>query len=203
MDANPETDLTFKWKFNNTAETTDIQQSLFIVDRTRSTLTYKPVTEHDYGTVLCWAGNDLIGMQKSPCVFHIIPAGKPDTVTNCSIMNQTFDSLFVTCVEGFNGGLHQMFFIEVLDFQTHAVVKNFSQSKPIFDVRNLDPGASFILRVYAANNKGRSDTQVLQASTLKAAEKQTGMSAGELLRVEEDAIWMMIMMERAFDFQFN
>jgi hypothetical protein len=135
------------------------------------------MTELDYGTVLCWASNELIGSQKIPCVYHIIPAGKPDTVTNCTVLNQTFDSLFVSCMEGFNGGLQQSFIIEILDFHSHTVIRNLTNSRPAFHVRNLDPGSSFIVRVYAANNKGRSDTQVLQASTLKAAEKQTGMTA--------------------------
>lgn len=42
---------------------------------TSSTVTYTPVTELDYGTLLCTAVNQ-IGRQKVPCVFHIIAAGK-------------------------------------------------------------------------------------------------------------------------------
>jgi hypothetical protein len=45
VDANPDSGLHFRWKFNNSAETIDIQQSHFIVERLRSTLTYKPMTE--------------------------------------------------------------------------------------------------------------------------------------------------------------
>ncbi|CAL8139508.1 unnamed protein product [Orchesella dallaii] len=177
VDANPDTDLQFKWKFNNSAETIDIQQSHFQVERHRSTLTYKPMTELDYGTVLCWAIHETIGQQKIPCVYHIIPAGKPDAVSNCSILNQTFDSLFVSCVEGFNGGLQQSFVIEIWDFHSQHVIRNLTNHRPVFNVRGLEPGASYIVRIYAVNTKGRSEVQVLQASTLKAAEKQTGYSA--------------------------
>lgn len=179
VDANPDTDLHFRWKFNNSAETIDIQQSHFQVERHRSTLTYKPMTELDYGTVLCWASHETIGTQKIPCVYHIIPAGKPDAVSNCSILNQTFDSLFVSCVEGFNGGLQQSFVIEIWDFHSQHVIRNLTNHRPVFNVRGLEPGASYIVRIYAVNSKGRSEVQVLQASTLKAAEKQTGYSAGK------------------------
>ena len=35
----------------------------------------------DYGSLLCWAENE-IGVQDIPCVFHIIPVGEFDqTVT--------------------------------------------------------------------------------------------------------------------------
>uniref|UniRef100_T1GUF2 Ig-like domain-containing protein n=1 Tax=Megaselia scalaris TaxID=36166 RepID=T1GUF2_MEGSC len=40
---------------------------------TSSTVTYTPITELDYGTLLCIATNK-IGRQKTPCVFHIIAA---------------------------------------------------------------------------------------------------------------------------------
>lgn len=42
---------------------------------TRSVVTYTPMTELDYGTLLCWATNK-IGDQRVPCVYHIIAAGK-------------------------------------------------------------------------------------------------------------------------------
>lgn len=40
-----------------------------------SVVTYTPVTELDYGTLLCWATNS-IGSQRVPCVYHIIAAGR-------------------------------------------------------------------------------------------------------------------------------
>jgi hypothetical protein len=45
-----------------------------MVDGTVSIASYKPKTEMDYGTMLCWGDNEL-GRQSVPCVFHIIPAG--------------------------------------------------------------------------------------------------------------------------------
>ena len=74
LDANPQDSIHFTWKFNNTAEVIDIPASHFTMDRYRSTASYTPMTELDYGTLLCWGRND-IGVQKAPCVFHVIPAG--------------------------------------------------------------------------------------------------------------------------------
>ena len=61
----------------------------------------------DYGSLMCWATNS-IGRQDDPCIFHLIPAGKPDPVHNCTVRNQTFSSLHVTCGKGFDGGLPQV-----------------------------------------------------------------------------------------------
>jgi hypothetical protein len=55
--------------------------------------------ELDFGTILCWADN-VVGQQKEPCVFHLIAAGKPDVPYNCTLVNQTSESLEVDCNEG-------------------------------------------------------------------------------------------------------
>lgn len=39
--------------------------------------------------------------------------GKPDPLSNCSILNQTFDMLQIVCQEGFDGGLEQSFIAEI------------------------------------------------------------------------------------------
>ncbi|KAF4530083.1 hypothetical protein B566_EDAN001339 [Ephemera danica] len=173
LDANP-TDVHFIWKFNNTSETIDIPQAHMNIDRARSVATYSPMTELDYGTLLCWGRNEL-GTQQQPCVFHIIPAGKPDALYNCSIVNQTAESLHVECTEGFDGGLPQGFTMEVYDGQSLALVSNVSSKTPSFTVSGLEPGLSFIIELSASNTKGRSAKSVLHAYTLKAAEKRTAL----------------------------
>ena len=61
----------------------------------QSVVEYVPRTELDYGSLLCWARN-AIGRQRTPCVYHLIPAGTPDPVKNCSFGNQTTSSLQVS-----------------------------------------------------------------------------------------------------------
>lgn len=76
LEANPE-DVKFFWKFNNTDNSAlilDIPQNLAITNKTKSVLLYTPMTEHDYGTLLC-KGENIIGQQREPCLFHINPAG--------------------------------------------------------------------------------------------------------------------------------
>ena len=48
--------------------------TLFIVrvNGSVSTVDYIPRTPLDYGSLLCWASNE-VGPQSQPCVFHIIP----------------------------------------------------------------------------------------------------------------------------------
>ncbi|RXG51240.1 hypothetical protein Avbf_14115 [Armadillidium vulgare] len=73
VDANPKA-KSFKWTFNNTADTIDVPPGRYTTTPQSSIITYTPVTELDFGTLLCWAAND-IGVQTIPCVFHIVPAG--------------------------------------------------------------------------------------------------------------------------------
>ncbi|KAK9874036.1 hypothetical protein WA026_002389, partial [Henosepilachna vigintioctopunctata] len=171
LEANPP-DVQFVWKFNNSAGTVDIPQNQIHTEKARSTAAYKPVTELDYGTLLCWGKNE-IGVQKEPCVFYINPAGKPDNLSNCTILNQTADSLHVECIEGFDGGLQQEFIMEVYDSQTNKLVSNVTSRNPIFTVAGLESGLGFNIGLYAANKKGRSRVAHLQAFTLKSAEKHT------------------------------
>lgn len=66
----------FRWTFNNTAvqgKSLDSFESVPVGGT--SVATYTPISESDYGTLLCWGRND-IGSQVVPCVFHIVPAGK-------------------------------------------------------------------------------------------------------------------------------
>ena len=63
-------------------------------------LTFNSISQElDYGTVMCWADN-VVGQQKEPCMFHLIAAGKPEMPFNCTLVNQTSDSLEVDCAEG-------------------------------------------------------------------------------------------------------
>ena len=99
----------FRWKFNTSvSEITELQAN----DDTKNVLEFKPQSENDYGTVLCW-GLNSIGMQTEPCVFQVVPAGKPEPLTNCTVVNQTQYSFQVTCVEGYDGGHPQDFIAEL------------------------------------------------------------------------------------------
>ncbi|XP_039283267.1 nephrin [Nilaparvata lugens] len=166
----------FKWTFNNSAsENVEVAPERYLSTPSISVsqLSYEPVTELDYGTVMCWAANTA-GQQTEPCLFHIMPAGKPDSPYNCTLMNQTTDSLEVECAEGFNGGQRQQFQLEVYQLQTNILLENKTSSLPSFVVGNLAPGQLLKMIIYATNSKGRSDQISMEGFTLKVAEKQTG-----------------------------
>lgn len=74
VDANP-TNLQFRWIFNSSALSVDVAQNYITRSGTSSVISYTPVTEQDYGTLLCYASNE-IGHQRVPCAFHIIAAGE-------------------------------------------------------------------------------------------------------------------------------
>ncbi|XP_076637271.1 protein turtle homolog B isoform X2 [Colletes latitarsis] len=182
VEANP-ADVSFTWKFNNTMEAIDIPQADITNERTSSTVSYKPMTEMDYGTLLCWGTNEQ-GTQLEPCVYHIVPAGHPDTPHNCSLLNQTTDSLHVECTEGFDGGLPQQFTIQVdreqgtssTSSNPSLTVYNRTSKVPSFSVNRLEPGTTYGVYIYARNSKGRSEKVHFRATTLNLPEKQTGES---------------------------
>ncbi|XP_076667647.1 nephrin isoform X2 [Andrena cerasifolii] len=166
----------FRWTFNNTEEMVDVPQARYknSTRQTESVLIYRPVTEMDYGTVFCWASNTA-GQQKNACVFHIIPAGKPESPYNCTLSNQTTESLSVECSAGFDGGQPQHFLLELFDQHTGKLQASIiSKENVAFTVHDLESGKVLNMALYAVNAKGRSEPTILEGFTLKAAEKQTG-----------------------------
>ncbi|KAK8391861.1 hypothetical protein O3P69_017465 [Scylla paramamosain] len=155
----------FSWAFNNTAEAVNVPEDRYVVQGTESVVNYTPVTELDYGTLLCWATND-IGQQVHPCVFQIVAAGKPDPPHNCRAYEVTISSLQVSCLPGDDGGLGQKFVLQVVeangDFKPVVEVTREAAS---FSVANLRPATAYRLFIKATNAKGESRPTELSAYT--------------------------------------
>lgn len=107
----------------------------------------------------------------------VCDAGKPEAPYNCTLTNQTTESLSVECTPGFDGGQTQHFVLEVYDQHTNVLQKNLtSRENAAFTVHGLEPGRILNMKLYAVNSKGRSEPTRLEGFTLKIAEKQTGKS---------------------------
>jgi hypothetical protein len=92
----------FHWTFNNSGvEVNPVPQARFRSNGTVSLLNYTPASEMDYGTLACWGSNKIGEGKHGPCYFQIVSAGKPFPPKNCSVFNETADSLSVSCVEGY------------------------------------------------------------------------------------------------------
>ncbi|XP_055605668.1 uncharacterized protein LOC129753845 [Uranotaenia lowii] len=175
LEANP-TEVAFVWKHNTSvAENLDFPAAQVTSEQAKSILRFKPISESDYGTLLCWGTNE-IGAQTEPCVFNLIPAGKPDALSNCTILNQTFDMLQIECLEGFDGGLQQEFLAEMYVIGNRQLIGSIKTRAPLFDLKGLEPGVGYNIFLSARNSKGASDPTYLQAFTLKNPEKQTDLS---------------------------
>ena len=74
VEANPVSEMSYKWFLNNSAETIEVPRHRYNNNQTTSLLSYKPAASLDYGTLLCYATNSA-GVQQEPCVFHILTAG--------------------------------------------------------------------------------------------------------------------------------
>ncbi|XP_073998334.1 sidestep VII transmembrane protein isoform X2 [Rhodnius prolixus] len=176
VDSNP-SEVTFRWTFNNSADSIEVEPGRIVRHGSSSVVTYTPMSELDYGTLLCWATN-RIGHQKVPCVYHIIAAGRPDQVHNCTVANTSMTSFSIRCSEGFNGGLPQSFTIEVREPGTETLAANLSSPVPRFTVLGLQPGLIYHAYIYSVNVKGHSDPIIIYAPTLRLPEKQLTADRG-------------------------
>nr|XP_042899467.1 nephrin [Parasteatoda tepidariorum] len=172
VDSDPQ-DIVFWWIFNNTgAETRTIKTFDNNLMKNRSIVKFAPETQMDYGALYCFAKNS-VGTINEPCIFHIVPTGPPESLQNCSIMNQTFNSLSFLCEVGDDGGMKQTFHLEVYSMRKELLLANITQyESPNFTVRNLPAGTAFVIAIYSSNNKGRSSTVVLTAATLYSTAMQ-------------------------------
>ncbi|KAL1513906.1 hypothetical protein ABEB36_003245 [Hypothenemus hampei] len=176
VDANPPV-AAFHWTFNNSGDQTDVPVEKYTNEVTSSRLNYTPNTDLDYGTLLCY-GENKIGQQKEPCIFQVVIAGRPSQLQNCSLQNQTTNSLQIECVEGYDGGLTQSFDMEVLELPSLRARLNLTTYKaPIFIVDGLDPGSSYRIILYASNKKGRSEATVIDPVTFKGVAKLQGSTS--------------------------
>lgn len=155
----------FFWKFENSEETIEIDANRYAFNGSKSTLHYTPVTEQDYGVISCWSSNE-IGVQTEPCLFQLIQAGLPSPAQNCTLKNQTQQSMSVDCLLGYDGGMPQTFILEVISTNDQSIKLNITNlDEPKFVINyfkflfNESNTSSDVLKmyIYSVNQKGRSD----------------------------------------------
>ncbi|XP_058816592.1 CD166 antigen-like [Topomyia yanbarensis] len=165
----------FFWKFNNSGETLEISKERFVKNGSLSLLSYTPVSDQDYGTLTCWGQNE-VGLQQWPCFFQVVLAGLPSTVKNCTINNQTQNSVEVQCIAGYDGGLPQIFMLELVSSRTGRLRYNVTNpDEPYFVIESLESlihynsiyddlgdDNAFKAVIYAVNQKGRSQGVVVK-----------------------------------------
>ncbi|XP_066989942.1 nephrin-like [Macrobrachium rosenbergii] len=149
----------FRWAVNTTSDLVDIALGHSTRTGSVSTLRYTPQTAMDFGDLLCWASNE-VGTQRTPCVFRVIPAAKPEAVTDCLAernASMPFNHVVVVCTEGWGGGLNQSFTLEVRQQATEEVLEKFSlATHPTFVITGLKLGVPYLLTITAANSRGSS-----------------------------------------------
>ncbi|XP_022249744.1 hemicentin-2-like isoform X1 [Limulus polyphemus] len=168
--ANP-FDLKFQWYLKSSANIEEVNG--YKENMTLNTLVYTPSKDSDYGVIICQASNS-IGVQQVPCVFHLLPVGKPDFLKNCVIFDQSTTGFSVHCQDGYNGGLNQTFHMEVYEVTAmeHRLLANITHDTiPVFGIQTLPSDSTFSVVLYASNNIGRSKSVILRARTASAKQE--------------------------------
>ncbi|XP_069165283.1 protein turtle [Procambarus clarkii] len=177
---------TFRWAFNTSSEMQYISKNRIHFARGRSVVAYTPITHQDFGTLLCWAVNE-VGSQSQPCVYLVVPAAVPDPVNNCSVWHNASAAgeVVVSCEAGWSGGLTQTFTLEVRQISASGklgeIVASFvQQTQPHFTVTGLAPGTEYQLAVGASNTQGAAPaTLLLHHTPIDVAEKRMSAAAAE------------------------
>ncbi|XP_028968200.1 hemicentin-1-like [Galendromus occidentalis] len=163
LDSDP-AEISFKWRFNNSKEV--ISGANVHSEGTKSWLAVVPHAEEDYGPIICW-GKNSIGLQREPCIFQLIPAGPPEPVQNCTVINQTEESLTVACIEGYDGGIEQTFHMELHEAEQRTLRGNYTSSThAVMQAVNLMPATAYVVAIYSSNARGQSQPTVIVAHTI-------------------------------------
>ncbi|KAK8748271.1 hypothetical protein OTU49_016399 [Cherax quadricarinatus] len=167
--------FSFRWAVNTSTGVVDVALNLTRSTGSTSVVSYTPQTHHDFGHLLCWAVNDL-GVQHQPCVFQVIPAAKPESVSECRAeRNTTMPLTYVvlSCLPGWDGGLNQTFTLEVRQAAKEEVLEAFRHaSDPIFIITGLKIGVEYLMTVTAANSRGSSPPlTITYTATAASADK--------------------------------
>ncbi|XP_076234182.1 fasciclin-2 isoform X4 [Calliopsis andreniformis] len=168
VEASP-TSVTFHWTFNSSGDLTDIPSTTYTNEGTSSRLNYTPSSDMDYGTLSCWASN-IVGPSKQPCLYQVIPAGRPYPLQNCTAYNQTGSWIRISCVEGYDGGLPQKF-VAIVDKQ------RLESTNPYWELELHKPTT---VALYAVNVKGSSDPVIMEGVAQKGVAKYTDESASSV-----------------------
>ncbi|KAF7990771.1 hypothetical protein HCN44_000576 [Aphidius gifuensis] len=173
-------EVEFTWEFNNSGENFELAPAKFDGNNgTTSEFIYTPLSERDYGALTCW-GRNIIGKQKNPCVYQIIPAVKPSPLSNCTLkatVNKSSELLEIECISGYDGGLRQDFRLEAYEARTNTLRVNTSSvsvNNPVFKIpiNDLLPATNLYLIAYALNAKGKSEVSLLENIILQDSGKQ-------------------------------
>lgn len=168
MEADPP-QVTFRWGLNSTGGLITIKS--VTAGRLRSIATFPTRLGIQYGQLLCWATNKF-GEQLKPCIFNIIPGDRPTSMHNCIISNQSTDSLTIQCQPGDDGGLSQIFHLEIFNSVTHQLINNLTRLKtPLFEISSLPKSTPLRFNLYSSNEKGQSDIISLSDSTMPLISK--------------------------------
>lgn len=97
----------------------------------------------------------------------------PNPVEDCIVHNETIDSAIVQCKAGFDGGLPQVFHIELYSSRG-LVATAIEKTSPEFFITGLPSGMSLIAVVFAINDRGRSNAVAFNVIT-KARLRLEGM----------------------------
>ena len=172
MNSSP-SNVSFRWEFESENDRTDVPENNFSSHDQESTLSYTPKSDLDFGKLYCYFSNE-VGEQRDPCIFHIVEADLPQPPENCSLSNYTSNSMTISCIPGYNGGLDQTFTAFIYDRNTSELITSKKFSDPEMFIGDLPASTWFEVNIFSVNRKGRSEMNVVIQGATTPLDRLTG-----------------------------
>ncbi|XP_015786548.1 synaptogenesis protein syg-2-like [Tetranychus urticae] len=156
--------LTPNYTIETSKSTTSSSSTTAPLETITSRLTFFTSTGSDFGSIYCKANNE-IGWQEDPCIFYIYPEGPPEAPTNCTMRLINVDTQLIQCQPNFDGGLDQIFHLDIYNRLSGDLIQNLSSKSPSFELKSNISRGDYNLVIYSANILGESSKVDLQISS--------------------------------------
>jgi len=171
MEANPGTNIKFRWSGNTTIITRQMDAMM------TSRIIYTPRLETHYGSLYCHGYTSSVG-SGAPCVYIILPPGLSLQTPDCFATNITHSSFQVHCDDthtdpdknSANSNDNKEYLIEVSQVSNDDNKLEKHSSGGIlfnnFSANNLDPNTRYIVTIRRRSGEQLSEAQILFVDTL-------------------------------------
>uniref|UniRef100_T1KG61 Ig-like domain-containing protein n=1 Tax=Tetranychus urticae TaxID=32264 RepID=T1KG61_TETUR len=98
-------------------------------------------------------------------VYSISISGPPEAPTNCTMRLINVDTQLIQCQPNFDGGLDQIFHLDIYNRLSGDLIQNLSSKSPSFELKSNISRGDYNLVIYSANILGESSKVDLQISS--------------------------------------
>ncbi|XP_052804993.1 hemicentin-2-like [Mya arenaria] len=143
------------------------------LDRLQTSINFTRLQTEDFGYYRVNVSNEL---GRTSHIFHLQAQEVPNIPHSLHVSDSVTKSSFtIVWTPGFDGGLPQTFFVQYREvLHSKWMEDKAANDRYNYTLRNLTPGTTYELRLYAENDLGRShESSLIKVTTLTDAEQSS------------------------------